>query len=176
MTERCKQRSVRRTTLIYGEGSDDKCFLEYLKGLYAREKTIKIKNGGGGSPTSVIEKMTNTVDFGSYDAKIALIDTDRPEFDKAEKLAIERGINIVPSEGCIELEMLKLINIISSGKLSSGALKRAHASSQQAKIEFGKVCKHDTKVYAKLFPKRVLEIARAKSKWLNSLITVLENF
>ena len=169
-----KQRLVRKTALVYGEGSDDKCWLNYLKQLFVGEKTIKILSGGGGSPNSVILRMTNHFGFRDYTVKIALLDTDRKEFNIATDLASQHAIKIIPSNGCLELEMLELGHIIHPQKISSASLKRARISSQQAKSEFEKVCKHDDKSYAKLFPKDVLNEARSKSKWLNTILVELE--
>lgn len=170
-----RRKTVRRTTLIYGEGSDDKCWLDYLKEIFAKNKTIKIKNGGGGSPDSVIEKMINDTGFRDYDARVALLDTDRPEFNIAEKLALDNDIHLIPSNGCIELELLTLMHIAYPKAVSSATLKRARTSSKQAKTEFKKVCRHDTKVYIRIFPKNVLEDIRSKSSWLDTILTKLEN-
>ncbi len=169
-----RKRTVRKTTLMYGEGSDDQCWLNYLKSLFAKEKTVKIKNGGGGSPDSVIKRMVGDISFNDYDGKIALLDTDRPEFIEAKNLANEHSITLIPSNGCIELELLELLRIIYPKKVSGAALKRARVNSHQAKAEFKKVCEHSPNAYAKFFTNETLIEARSSSTWLDMLLAALE--
>lgn len=51
-----KNRGVKKTILMYGEGLTEKVFLKYLKWLYIdnSKMAVKIKSGRGGSPKSLV--------------------------------------------------------------------------------------------------------------------------
>lgn len=165
-----KRRTQRNTILVYGEGSDDMAWIKYIKSLFAREKSgIKIDEGGGGSPVEVLEKMMKRREFLEYDKRYALVDSDRPEIDKARQFAKENRIDLMISRGCLEFELLSICGA------SKKVLNRAKIKSENAKVEFKKKCKHTEKDYSKAFPKNKLMAERLKgNEWLDRLISIFE--
>lgn len=164
-----KRRAQIQTTMAYGEGSNDETWLIYIKELYAKGKRgIKIKNGGGGSPESVIIRMTKNIAFSEYERKFALIDSDRGHIDEARNLAKKNGITLIVSNQCLEVELLKIKNV------SKSVRKIISTNSKEAKKEFLRRCSHNQDNYRKVFPKKVLNSERKKSKWLDSIIRIFE--
>ncbi len=167
---RKKREVISTTILLCGEGSNDEAWLKYLKSIFAtRNCRVKICNGGGGSPTSIIRKMTHREEFNYYTHRYVLIDSDRPETEEALIKARKNNIAVIISEQCLEVELLKLCNV------TGNVLKRVKEDSKKAKEEFAKIGKHDSKSYSKLFPKTLLLTERKKgNKWLDELIGVFE--
>lgn len=165
-----KRKLNKRTKLIYGEGDNDQTWLSYLKSLFAKNQSgIKIDNGSGGSPDSVLEKMMKRREFYEYAEKYALLDSDRKEIDIAKGIAEKNGIILIVSEGCLEFELLKIYGI------PKMTLKRLKSNSNNAKSEFKKICRHNPDNYKKIFPKELLIGEYKKgNNWIKELIDVFE--
>lgn len=171
------KRRIHNTLLFLGEGANDKCWLLYLKEMYARNKSITIRSGTGGSPDSIICKMTRDPGFYGYDTKVALIDNDRQESEmiKALRLAMSYDIKIIRSIRCLDTELLKIIYTTKPSIVSTKSMKQARSESKYSKKEFGRICGHCREKYKQFFPKETLEKARKSNKWLELIISELEN-
>ena len=174
MPRKKQQKSIRkkqkRTILFYGEGASENVFLRHLKNIYANDLGIKItiKNGNGGSPDMVVRKAINRE--GDFGIRVVIVDSDRPEIEKAREIAGEKGIHLLENEPCLEALLLRILNI---GKFTE------NKSSKYYKKEFEKkhICENkrcDIDEYAKIFLKKVLDSRRKEIGELDRMIGFVE--
>lgn len=169
MRMRRKVRLIKNNTLFAGEGSDDVKFLNHIKTLYMiKGKRIKIVNGTGGSPISVIEKMVKRPEFFDYERKYALLDDDREEITEAIEYAEKVGVNIITSETCLEFEQLRLLGV------RNKIMNRIKRNSKLAKEEFHKYMSGHSYDFDKIFPYDLLDNERQNNAWLDKIIRVFE--
>jgi hypothetical protein len=166
-----KQRFVAKTILIFGEGLDDKTFLDHLKKEYCMRNSgvsVTTKKGKGGDPISIVEDAKNA--SGLYDKTVVVLDNDKSEeeMNKARDVAKKSGIDLY--ENTPNLEAF-LLNILEE--------KRKFPNSATYKSEFEKKWIHeddrdDLKEYERVFPKSLLEYRRSGILVLDVLIKIFE--
>lgn len=167
-----KQRSAKRTCLIYGEGQAEEVFLKYLRGLYAKDSgiAITIKRGKGGTADGIVLSAIRHI--GAYDQKCVVLDGDKPqtEMERARKLATAHNISLIENIPCLEGLLLAILepNENFSGKTSAWCKSRF----EEKFIE--KKQRTELHRYEKLFPKSVLNTARKRVSSLHELVLVLE--
>ncbi len=157
--------------LIYGEGLNERVFLEYLKLLYGpKNVSIKVRNGKGGSPLNIVVDAVN--EWGSFDKKIVVLDNDRAEKEilTAELLADKRGIKVVKNYPCLEATLLKILESEPHNDKSSLWFKKEFESKYMEKKRRGNLAE-----YSKVFSKKTINNARKKIKELDLLISIIEN-
>lgn len=167
-----KQRSAKRTCLIYGEGQAEEVFLKYLRGLYAQDSgiAITIKKGKGGTADGIV--LSAVKHIGAYDEKCVLLDGDKPktEMERARKLTTDHGIKLIENTPCLEGLLLAILepeeNL--SGKTS------AWCKSRFEKKFIEKKQRTELHRYEKLFPKLVLNAARKRVSSFHEIVLVLE--
>jgi hypothetical protein len=100
-----KIRRQRKTLLVMGEGDCEAAFLQHLRNIYCSDNegvNVTIRNAQGGGPTSIVAQVIRHTRLGSYDKKIALLDTDLVWSDDLKKTAKECDILMVGSSPCLE--------------------------------------------------------------------------
>ena len=163
--------------VIGGEGSDEITFLKYLDSLYNNDGNHpRITNCHGGNPKKIVWTLKNiTPQIGAYKNRTVLFDDDKGEKEVKKGLGEASkipAVKCIVAQGCFECEMLKIYSV------SGGVLKKARKDSDFAKKEFAKICDKTLSgsklSYDKAFSKVKLDSERKKSKWLNSVISLLE--
>jgi len=154
------------TVLAYGEGSTERAFLKYLRDVYCNRYSgisIKVKNGGGGSPEDVLDKTIKNKYSGDYQNTFILLDTDKKWSNEFKQKAKKNEIKLIGSVPCMEgLFLLILIN------KSSGQCKK-----EFEKRYLDKKKKLIPENYKKIFPKKLLEKRRKKIPILDEIISIM---
>ncbi len=166
-----KKRKAKETILIYGEGVSEKIFLEYLKSLYIPDGVaIKIRNGKGGSPASIVLDAIN--EWGAFDKKIVVLDNDKSkkEINSAELLANKNKIKIIKNNPCLEATLLAILENKICNSKSSMWYKKEFENKYINKKKRGILSE-----YSKIFSKKKIEIVRKNIKELDQLILAIEN-
>lgn len=167
-----KRRSASRTLLMYGEGLGEEIFLKYLKGLYSRNSGVgvKIRNGKGGTPMSIVINATN--EPGAFNRRIVILDNDKSgqEMNRARTEAQQRDVELLENSPCLEATLLSIL------KPGQSFLGR---TSTWCKSEFesnylDKKKRTEISEYGKFFPKNILDAQRANVPELNTLISLME--
>ncbi|MFL0807998.1 MAG: hypothetical protein K6L60_11995 [Oceanobacter sp.] len=157
-----KQRTVAETTLlVVGEGADDKAFITHMKGLFYQrqpgQKGPKIEAGDGGSADVIITNSLRTYRNTAYNRKLLVLDSDLPPSSVKAKKAAEAGFGIILwSPECLEGALLDVLE----------ESVNVHETSQNLKVRLHPLLSGshtDSKAYAKLFPRPVLEKSRNDS-------------
>lgn len=115
------RRSARRSkfsVLAVGEGRTEVAFLTHVKTTYRDAikgiREIKIRDGQGGAPRSVLERTIRLNSHAVYQRTICLVDADRIASDHERRelhtLAQRSGIQLFISEPCMEAVLLGLLN------------------------------------------------------------------
>lgn len=165
------KRSRKKSILFLGEGADDEMFLRCIKNNFGSiNKNVKIIDGHGGSPISIVEDLIKNELFDHKGSQYILMDSDRSkeELDLAKKKIKEcSSIKcVVYSKKCLEEELLKILTPSDIGKNS-------RKKSKELKAVLKNYCK-SAKDYERLFDKKRLEKARINNKWLDSIIKIFE--
>ena len=167
-----KQRRQRQTVLIYCEGKTEKIFVKYLQTLFASKakinKRIKIKEGSGGSPLYLINKVKS--EPASYNDKYIILDKDeknRTEIKKFEETAKQNDIQLLWSVPCLEGLFLKILE--NNFPLNSAKCKSLF------KNKYNNGQKHwDNNLLAKYFPKTKLNVKKKTIPVLKKIIQIME--
>lgn len=182
MASRNNKRTVRKTLLIVGEGPDEKAFLGQLKSLYSKRfcreisllqseslystdsPKITLISANEKGPENIIgEAIAHKRNHG-YDKTVVLLDTDIEWKEKIIKQARKKEIVLVGSEPCLEGLLLKILD------------KSVPDKSRNCKIQLQNMLpgkSTETRSYASLFPKELLDKARNKVEPLNILISYI---
>jgi hypothetical protein len=163
-----KQHRVRKTLLIVGEGDSEEAFLKHLRDLYCSGGAgvaVTVRNAHGKGPENVIDHAARQARIYSYDARIALLDTDIPWTDKLKKNARKSKIDMIGSMPCFEGLLLSIL-----GKRTPEQCADCKKAIQQL-MDIDLTERHS---YAKNFPKRVLDAARVKVIELDILLKAYE--
>lgn len=163
-----KQHRVRKTLLIVGEGDSEEAFLKHLRDLYCSGGAgvaVTVRNAHGKGPENVIDHAARQARIYSYDARIALLDTDIPWTDKLKKSARKSKIDMVGSMPCFEGLLLSIL-----GKRPPEQC----ADCKKAIQQLMDIDLTERQSYAKNFPKVVLNAARLKVVELDILLKAYE--
>lgn len=165
-----KKRHANKTLLIFGEGFDEEMFLKHLRNLYSYKNNvaITIKKGKGGDAQSII--IDADKEQGAFDRRIVVLDNDKSktEMVKARQEAKKRNIELIENTPCLESLLLTILNYKPNGK-DSNWCKNEFESKYLDKKKRG-----EPSEYAKLFPKKLLDIKRSKILELNKLVSIME--
>lgn len=166
MTSRKNQRTVRKTLLIVGEGSDEKAFLGHLKILYstAAGPRVRVISADGRAPDGPVNEAISLKEKHEYDKVVVLLDTDIAWTEEKIKEAKEKNIELVGSEPCLEGLLLKILN------------KSVPEKSKKCKTKLQNILRGkptETRSYVPLFKKELLDKARKKVKPLDTLISYI---
>jgi len=101
--------------LLYGEGPSEVAFLTHLKcAFHARASGFRVRVDGdeGGDPANVLARALKLPASDSYDARVILIDTDRP-WCPTEVIAraAAADIRLLHSAPCLEGLLLRILNL-----------------------------------------------------------------
>lgn len=123
------KRSRKKSILFLGEGADDEMFLRCIKNNFGSiNKNVKIIDGHGGSPISIVEDLIKNELFDHKGSQYILMDSDRSkeELDLAKKKIKEcSSIKcVVYSKKCLEEELLKILTPSDIGKNSRKKIQR----------------------------------------------------
>ncbi|MBS0485136.1 MAG: RloB domain-containing protein [Proteobacteria bacterium] len=163
-----KQRQVRRTLLIVGEGDSEEAFLKHLRNLYCSSGagvTVTVRNAHGKGPDNVITHTVRQTRIASYDRRVALLDTDIPWTEELEKKAQNAKIYMVGSKPCFEGLLLSILGM--SVPSQSGECKKVIAQTLGFDLT-------ERQSYINQFSKTILDSARVKIPELNQLINFFE--
>lgn len=168
-----KRRAASQILLMYGEGLEDETFLKYLKSIYHSRDTgtsIKIYNGRGGNPSSVIIRAVH--EPGGYSHRIVVLDNDKgaSEMQQARQEAISRSIDLIENTPCLEAILLAILN---DGKNYSDK-QSSWCKSEFESNYLDEKKRTEINEYGKIFPKMLLDIQRSKVSELNKLIALME--
>ena len=163
-----KQHRVRQTLLIVGEGDSEEAFLKHLRDLYCSGGAgvaVTVRNAHGKGPENVIDHVARQARMYSYDACVALLDTDIPWTDKLKKAARKAKIDMIGSIPCFEGLLLSIL-----GKRPADQSSDCKRSIQQL---IG-IDLTERQSYARHFPKGLLDAARVKVVELDLLLKAFE--
>ena len=163
-----KQHQVRKTLLVVGEGDSEEAFLKHLRDLYCSGGagvTVTVRNAHGKGPENVIDHTARQARVFSYDARVALLDTDIPWTEKLKKEARKSKIEMVGSTPCFEGLLLSILG--KRPPTQSADCKKAIA--QQLGIDLT-----ERQSYAGPFSKAVLDAARQTITELDQLLRFFE--
>ena len=167
-----KKRSAKKTILIFGEGLGEEIFLKHLRSLYSQDSgaQAKIQKGRGGAAERIVVDSHKTP--GDFDKRFVVIDNDKAEdeMERARREAKKRNIELIENTSCLEFLLLL---ILKNGQ------KKHKRSSSWCKKEFeskyiDKKKRSESREYAKLFPKELLDGKRHEISELDKLISILE--
>lgn len=156
-----KQRHLSFTTLlIVGEGSDDKAFVDHLKGLFVQRgsgRKVTVKAGDGGSPGNIITHASRAYRAEDFNYRYFLLDADIPPTAADVKNAKTAGYQIILWQPqCLEGALLEVL----------GERVQQHETSQdlKARLQPQLAGPHTQAAsYAPLFTKTVLEMTQNQS-------------
>jgi hypothetical protein len=160
-------RRVRRTVLIYGEGYGEQAFLKHIRRLYTSDgngHSLTVGNARGKGARNVIDSAIKDPRRQSHDLTAALFDTDTDWDASVATRAESRGIELLPSEPCLEGWLLRVHGVARD------------CSSQEHKEEFRRRFEgdvHDDAVLERHFPKERLDAARKAVPVLDALLRLL---
>ncbi len=164
-----KKRKAKKTLLIFGEGFDEEIFLKYLRNIYSYNcnVAISIKKGKGGNPRNIVIDADKIP--GAYDKKLVILDDDKgkKEIMAARQESVNRQISLIENKPCLEYLLLSILDDTTENKAEN--YKRQFESQYISKNNRG-----DLKEYAKLFPRRLLELKRKSISELNDIINIME--
>lgn len=167
-----RNRGVKKTILMYGEGLTEKIFLKYLKWLYIDNNkiAIKIKSGRGGSPKSLVVGALKEI--GSFGKKIVVLDNDRgkKEIEEARDKAREKSIVILENSPCLEATFLSILH---PEKEFSNKKSKWCKREFKAKYVKGKN-RTDLEEYKRVFPKQILDKRKSEVPELEILINLIQ--
>lgn len=165
-----KKRQASKTLLVFGEGFNEEMFLKHLRSLYSYKSNVAItvKKGKGGDAQNIVIDADKTL--GSYDRKIVILDNDKskPEMLKARQEAKNRNIELIENTPCLEYLLVSILDKKPSGKAS------AWCKGEFEGKYLDKKKRGEPSEYAKLFPKKLLDIKRSKILELNKLVSIME--
>ena len=163
-----KQHQVRKTLLVVGEGDSEAAFLKHLRDLYCSSGdgvAVTVRNAHGKGPESVIDHTAGQARIHSYDACVALLDTDIPWTEKLKNKARKSKIEMVGSTPCFEGLLLSILG--ERPPTQSADCKKA--IKQLVGIDLT-----DRQSYAVPFSKAVLDAARQRITELDQLLRFFE--
>lgn len=159
---------AQRTLLIVGEGRHEEAFLNHLKSLYVTRGcglSVTIKNARGKGALHVIDWTARQSANIDYDVVAALLDTDTDWNEQTAKLAKTKKIQVLKSEPCLEVMLLRLIGKAATG--DANALK-----SQFAPFVNNDATKWSN--YTLYFNEACLQIGREKEPTIDALLKLLD--
>ncbi|MES2770537.1 MAG: RloB domain-containing protein [Pseudomonadota bacterium] len=162
------QAQVRKTLLVVGEGDSECAFIKHLRALYCSGGAgvaVTVRNAHGKGPEHVVDYAAGQARIYSYDARVALLDTDIPWTDKLKKEARKAKVVMVGSSPCLEGLLLAILG------------KRRSAQSADCKKTVQQLLSLDLTDwhgYAEYFSKALLESARTTIAELNQLLVFFE--
>ncbi|MFA5387432.1 MAG: RloB domain-containing protein [Candidatus Paceibacterota bacterium] len=167
-----KNRSLKSTFLIVGEGSHEVFFLKYLRHLYLREGIVwtKIIDGKGGTADGIVDYAGRIL--GDYHKRIVLLDNDKKkiEMSKARKKAVEKNINLIENTPCLESLLLSVLNNGESFENKrSRWCKKEFECKYLDKRSRQEICEFEKKISKSLLNKQRLIIPK-----LDKLISIFE--
>lgn len=163
-----KQHHVRKTLLVVGEGDSEEAFLKHLRDLYCSGGAgvaVTVRNAHGKGPENVIDHTARQARIYSYDARVALLDTDIAWTDKLKKEARKAKIEMVGSTPCLEGLLLSILG--KRPPVQSADCKKAIQQSLGIDLM-------ERQGYAGHFPKAVLDSARTTIPDLDQLLLFFE--
>jgi len=113
---------AQRTLLIVGEGYHEEAFLLHVKQLYAPRGcglSVTIKNARGKGAKHIIEWTGRQIANTAYDTVAVLLDTDTDWSQAVAKHAKTRKIQVLTSDPCFDVMMLRLIGETPSGDVKA---------------------------------------------------------
>ena len=167
------RRHAKMPILIYCEGAHDQVFVRHLERSYSNRSShiyFDIKHGDGGSPKSLVEKAFKMP--GDYAQRIVIFDNDRGEDElrDAQSLASEKSIQLSYFTPCLEHVLLGILEPQKdfSSTPTVQLKRRLHANY----ISVNK--RRDLQEYQRLYPKQLIDNARARIHELHEKISILE--
>lgn len=160
-------RIQRHTLLIVHEGYSEGCLLSHLRQLYLKGSlgvALSMKNARGRGGRHVLEHAISVRRRTQYDEVAVLLDTDQDWNEAQRRRAQAVGIKALESSPCLESWLLRV-----NGHDADG-------TGLQLKREFerrygGRA--HDAHVYARHFPREVLDNARQRIEVLDQILRLI---
>nr|CRH08064.1 Conserved protein of unknown function [Candidatus Magnetococcus massalia] len=106
-----RRRQIKKTHLLYGEGADEKAFINYLADLYEEERvSVTAENGNGGSAARIIEDAKLFAkDSEKFDRKGLILDGDTGIPSDAQE-RLKGWAPIFVMDPCLEAAVLEILN------------------------------------------------------------------
>ena len=120
------KRKPSKTSLIYGEGVDEKRLGDYFKGLYKRSGIkFHCEAGSGGSSVHVVNSAKKFCSNKAYDYKVVVFDGDCETTNEAINLAEKNKFIPIVFNPCLEGMLLELLGMSVSDSSRCGPNKSA---------------------------------------------------
>ncbi len=164
---RRKDRHIRPTLLLVGEGDAECELLRCLRTLYTRDhqslRVVICSARGGGAP-SIIDYAIRQLAQANYDRAAALLDTDTAWPTVWRKKAQARRLLLLGSEPCIEALLLQVVGVQISGTSAEHKKRfRLHFNGHP----------HDDGLIARHYTREVWDQAHGKFEVLARLIALM---
>ncbi len=119
-----RNRSVRETLLVVGEGDAEVAFVRFVKRMYADSlgRAVQEYSAKGKGGKNVLDTALRRASYNrAYDKVVLLLDTDTDWDDacraKARRSRIaKRGMAVIESTPCLEAWLLKILGVDTQGE------------------------------------------------------------
>lgn len=158
-----KNKSVRQTLLIVGEGDAEVIFVRHVKAVCAESvgRSVQTINAHGKGGMHVLQKAINHMKNRDYDKVVLLLDTDIDWSNAERAKAAKKRIGVIESTPCLEAWLLQIAGVQVEG--DTRVCKRAFHG------QFG--CEaHQDGYMEKHFSREILDKARDQVPQLNELM------
>lgn len=162
-----KRREAKTTVLVYCEGQGEEIFLKHLRSLFSYNsgKSITIKNGKGGTATSIVQNAIKH--SAGYNTRVVILDNDKGkrEMEKARSLAEKGGIDLIENTPCLEATLLHILEGKPFKSKKSSSCKKYFEKNYLSKQQRGELFR-----YNEVFPKVLLELKRKECETLDQVL------
>lgn len=165
---RQKVRRVRQTLLVVAEGDTEVAFLKHLRDMYCSGGfgvNVTVRNAHGKGPENVVSHAVRQLRMYSYDACVAMLDTDLPWSKQVRQQAKDAKVAMIGSRPCFEGLLLAI--------LKRAVPEQSQHCKNQAYALLG-LDLTDRQSYQALLPKPLLQEARVRIPELCCLLEYLE--
>jgi len=170
-------RRTKITILIVGEGQTSKSFLQHIKELYVVREAdfaIKVENGLGGSPRSIVERAIRLRENSAYDKCYVLFDADRPletDVTLRKRMNKKPRIEILQSTPCIEGLFLAILQHSKFSQVSASS----KCCKREVKVKYSLTGKRtDSRRYSSIFTREVLNERRHSVPELDAILKAMQ--
>lgn len=163
-----KQRQVRKTLLVVGEGDSEVAFIKHLRQIYCAKGagvSVTVRNVHGKGPDNVIHTAIALKRSGAYDQIVAMLDTDLDWSPDIRKAADKSRIALVGSTPCLEGMLLEVLGL---------PVPRASDECKRVLRERLGTQMLDVEDYQAAYGRLVLQDARSRLSTLDRLLKFFE--
>jgi hypothetical protein len=167
MKRNVRQRAVRPSVMIVGEGAAEIALIRNVRDLFCGDRqgcAVSHSNAHGKGAGNVINSAIRIKQRAAYTQVAAMFDTDTGWNDSVQAKARRHGILCLPSAPCLEASLLDVLGLLKEGNQKEQ--KARFLSSLHGPA-------HEDGLLARHFTRDVLEEARERVEFLQDLLTLI---